>query len=78
MEYCLSGVSYFYSSTIPICSVYSLFALFGDEAEVFLPEYSKPAILHSAHLWREVDLENTYIMSLTSDILLFIEFSYEV
>ena len=33
-EYCLRGVSYFY---YPTFNVFSLFALFSDEPEVFLP-----------------------------------------
>ena len=37
--------SYFYYQTIPYFSMYFLFALFSDEPEVFLPEYSQPAIL---------------------------------
>ena len=37
--------------------MYFLFALFSDEPEVFLPEYSKPAILHAAHFWRVVNGE---------------------
>ena len=53
-EYCLWGVSYFYYPTIPFSSVYFLFALFSDEPEVFLPEYSQPAILHAAHFRRVV------------------------
>ena len=30
-------------------SVFFLFALFSDDPEVFLPEYSQTAILHAAH-----------------------------
>ena len=29
--------------------MYFLFALFSDKPEVFLPEYTQPAILHAAH-----------------------------
>ena len=35
-------------------SVFSLFALFSDEPEVFLPKYSQMAIPHAAHFWRVV------------------------
>ena len=35
-------------------SVYFLFALCSDEPEVFLPDYSQPAILHAAHFRRVV------------------------
>ena len=54
-EYCLRGISYFYYPTILVFSVYFLFALFSDEPEVFLPEYSQPAILHAAHFRRVVN-----------------------
>ena len=30
-------------------SVFLLFALFGDEPEVFLPKYSQTSILYAAH-----------------------------
>ena len=33
-------------------SVFLLFARFSDEPEVFLPKYSKTAILHAAHFRR--------------------------
>ena len=36
-------------------SVYFLFALFSDEPQLFLPEYSQPAILHAAHIRRVVN-----------------------
>ena len=35
-------------------SVFSLFALFSEEPEVFLPKYSQTAILHAAHFRRVV------------------------
>ena len=38
-------------------SVFFLFALFTDEPEVFLPEYSQTAILHAAHFQRVVKIE---------------------
>ena len=34
-----------------------LFALFGDEPEVFLPKISQTAILHAAHFLRVVKLD---------------------
>ena len=34
--------------------VYFLFALFSDEPEVFISEYSQTAILHAAHFRRVV------------------------
>ena len=37
-------------------SVLSLFELFSDEPEVFLPEYSQMAILHAAHFQRVVNM----------------------
>ena len=37
-------------------SVSFLFALFRDESEVFLPEYSQTAILNAAHFRRVVIL----------------------
>ena len=38
-----------------ILCVYFLFALFSDEPEVFLPEYSQTAILNAAHFRRVVN-----------------------
>ena len=35
--------------------MYFLFGLFSDKPEVFLPEYSQPAILHAAHFQRVVN-----------------------
>ena len=34
---------------------FSLFALFSDQSEVFLPNYSQMAILHAAHFRRVVN-----------------------
>ena len=34
--------------------MFFLFALFGDEPEVFLPKYSQTVILHAAHFQRVV------------------------
>ena len=34
--------------------VFSLFAIFSDEPEVFLPEYYQMAIFHAAHFRRVV------------------------
>ena len=45
---------FFYYPTIPFFTVYFLFALFSDEPEIFLPEYSQTAILHAAHFRRVV------------------------
>ena len=45
-------------------SVLLLFALFSDEPEVFLPEYSQTAILHASHFRRVVNSENTYQVSI--------------
>ena len=38
-----------------IFSVFFLFALFSEEPQVFLPEYSQPTILHAANFWRVVN-----------------------
>ena len=45
--------------------MYLLFALFSNEPEVFLPEYSQPAILHAAHFQRVVNTccRNMYVTS---------------
>ena len=49
-----------------IFSVYFLFALFSDEPEEFLPEYSQPAILHAAHFWRvEIAGRNSPVLSIS-------------
>ena len=47
-------LDHFYYPTNKLLSVFSLFALFSDEPEVFLPKYSQMAILHAAHFRRVV------------------------
>ena len=41
---------------------YFLLALLRDKSEVFLPEYSQPAILHAAHVRRVVNSAFFYLL----------------
>ena len=56
-EYIASKVFLIFTTELHyfVC-VYVLFALFSDEPEVFLPEYSQTEILHAAHSQRVVNL----------------------
>ena len=42
--------------------MFSLFALFNDEPEVFLPKYSQTSLLHATHFRRVVNLY-IYVLS---------------
>ena len=65
MTYCCLGVlrkEYFRLVTTHVYQFFCcLFALFSDKPEVFLPEYSQPAILHAAHFQRVVTEKNTIV-----------------
>ena len=61
---CVLPLSYFNYPTVPSFS----FALFSDEPEVFLPEYSLTAILHAAHFGRVVKHEDSCLLTCSPDV----------